>query len=178
MRSDVVDIEDPYKREEYVLAQLFEAMRVIAGQYGIAYRFRKSSGRTSHRLVFVSKHKRGYDVMKAAVVAESEQTDEGVPTYEFVEPDDVPMLFQPPPRAFPWTIHWLEEHLKSRYSRLTPLYKDIVAEDSIGAPYVDKNYRKAILNLKARGAVTLTGPDGREPRRGRCPPETRVHLKM
>ena len=175
MRGEVRNIRDPFKREEYILKKVFEAMAEIGGKYAISYRFRKPDGRTRQHIVFTSKNLRGYDVMKKSMASESFETADGVPTYEFVEPGE-PTLFQEvlPPRAFPWTIDRLADDLKKRYARTEKSFKEIFQEDYVSTPYVEKNYRAAILALQKRGAVALSKPDGSAVRTGSCPLDTLV----
>jgi hypothetical protein len=120
-----------------------------------------------------------YHVMKNAMAKESRTTQEEIPTYEFVEPGE-PSLLQEvlPPRAFTWTIDKLCDELKKRYSKLERRFIDIVEEVGVGRPYIEANYRIAILRLRESGAVELRKPDGSAPRAKACPRETLVKFKI
>jgi len=62
----------------------------------LPFRFRDERGsRTSHHLIFVSKHFKGYEIMKDIMAQESSTHDQGVPSFEY-NPADMrfPLLFE------------------------------------------------------------------------------------
>jgi three-Cys-motif partner protein len=166
-------------REDYIIDRLYSALSEIGGSYSISYRFRGDSGRTMQHVVFTSKNLRGYLVMKDAMASQSTETADGVPTYEFVEPAGMPGLFEEvlPPREFPFSVAKLADQLKERYGKLTREFDQIYREHNIGLPYIEKNYRAAVLMLWKRGAVELRRPDGSLPRANSCPRDTLVTFK-
>jgi len=177
MRRQLPTLRDPIQREDYILKGLTEAMADIGGPFTIAFRFRTLDGRTSHYLVFVSKKPIGYDVMKKHMASESEETSDGIPTFEFMEPGERPRLFELPPRHFPWTIDSLRKNLRATYAGVTKSFQSIYDEHNIGKPYIEKNYRAAIISLQAQGLADLRKRDGSEVRRKTCPPDTIIRFK-
>ena len=178
MHEKIGGFDDPVEREDYILTNLAEALKEIGGEYFLSFRFRANGGRTRQHIIFTSKSPRGYHVMKNAMAIESNTTQDDIPTYEFVEPGELSLLEVLPPRAFPWTIEKLCDDLKKRYSKLERRFIDIVEKDAIGRPYVERNYRSAILRLLESGAVELRKPDGSAPRAKTCPRETLVRFKI
>jgi hypothetical protein len=55
--------QTPLVREELIVDMLTDALKEIQGHYVRTFRFRKGK-RTSHMLVYVTKSKKGYEVMK------------------------------------------------------------------------------------------------------------------
>ena len=77
MHEEIGEIEDPVDREDYVLRNLAEALKEIDGEYFLSFRFRANTGRTRQHIIFTSKVRRGYDVMKKAMAKESSTTHDG-----------------------------------------------------------------------------------------------------
>jgi three-Cys-motif partner protein len=177
MRQHLAALDDPVEREDYILKGLTDAMADIGGKYPIGYRFRTLDGRTSHYLMFVSKKPIGYDVMKKHMASESEVTDDDIPTYEFMEPGEKPALFNFPPRRFPWSIDRLKQDLRKTYAGTPTSFQAIYDHHNIGKPYIEKNYRAAIIALQAHGLADLRKPDGSAVRRNSCPADTIVRFK-
>jgi len=72
-------------RERAVMPALGEMVREVGGQFILPYRFVKDGAeRTSHYLVFVSKHFLGYKIMRDVMAkASSYDSDEGVASFEY-----------------------------------------------------------------------------------------------
>ena len=65
----------PARREIAVVEELCEALVNLGGSYIVPFCFKNASGsRTSHHLIFVSKHYLGYKIMKTVMASESSRT--------------------------------------------------------------------------------------------------------
>jgi hypothetical protein len=72
------------ERESTIIEELTSAIREMGGTYVLPFRFRNAAGsRTTHHLIFVSKHVRGYEIMKDVMARESSSSDQGVPSFEY-----------------------------------------------------------------------------------------------
>ncbi len=57
---------DARKKELAIVEELSQALKDMGGHFVLPFCFWNEAGsRTSHYLIFVSKHKRGYEIMKA-----------------------------------------------------------------------------------------------------------------
>ena len=85
----------PEQREAFILEELTKALREMGGRYVLPFRFRNEKGtRTTHHLIFVTKHFRGYDIMKGVMAGYSSVSDQGVPRLEYSPADArTPLLF-------------------------------------------------------------------------------------
>jgi three-Cys-motif partner protein len=85
----------PELREAAILEELANEIKRLGGTYVLPFTFKNASGtRTSHKLVFVSKHFRGYSIMKNIMANESSIHDEGVPSFIYSPADaSMPRLF-------------------------------------------------------------------------------------
>ena len=86
----------PEQRELTILEEICEALGSMGGRYVLPFRFKNLSGtRTSHHLIFVSKHPLGYKIMKEIMAGESSKTEQGVPTFEYNRASErQPLLFE------------------------------------------------------------------------------------
>ena len=82
-------------REAFVLEELAQALKELGARFILPFRFRRPDGsRTSHALVFVTKHIRGYEIMKDIMARASSTEDQGVPSFEYSPADEqCPLLF-------------------------------------------------------------------------------------
>jgi three-Cys-motif partner protein len=70
-------------REEAIVRELHEALREVGGEYVRPFTFRtEHSSRTRHHLILVTKHRRGYQIMKDIMAGESSDSERGVPSYQ------------------------------------------------------------------------------------------------
>ena len=70
------------RREAIIMEELANEIKDLGGKYVLPFTFKDTSGsRTSHKLIFVSKNFKGYEIMKDIMAKESSTEDEGVPSF-------------------------------------------------------------------------------------------------
>jgi hypothetical protein len=155
----------PDDRELTIVEQFSQILASGAGgerRYVLPFRFRTESGaRTSHHLIFVSKHFLGYDIMKEIMAGESSTEHQGIPSFEYSPADArYPTLF-----SLNQPFDSLHEQLIARFAgRCLPVVK-IYEEHSPGTPYIRANYKQALVRLEADDRVTMNPPVDRRPMR-------------
>ena len=80
-----------------IVEELCQALKKMGGRYVLPFRFRNASGsRTSHHLIFVSKHPLGYKIMKRVMAGESSSARTGRRKFRVQPcgPERQPMLFE------------------------------------------------------------------------------------
>ena len=83
LRQELQDFS-PAQRELAIVEAMSGALQEMGGRFVLPFRFRRPDGsRTSHHLIFVSKHILGYNIMKEIMAKESSSTEQGVPTFEY-----------------------------------------------------------------------------------------------
>jgi three-Cys-motif partner protein len=83
MLRESVKHQDADKREKLVLNSFIEALKEIRGDHTWRFKFyQEEMDKTSHFIIFVSKHPLGYSLMKETMAANCER-DHGVPIYAF-----------------------------------------------------------------------------------------------
>ncbi len=144
----------PAEREHCILDALDEALRALGGRFILPFRFRNAAGtRTSHYLIFVGKHFRGYTVMKDVMARQSSSVVGGVASFEY----NVPTALQPILENFPLgPISDLKDTLLQRFSGQQATMAEIYERHSVGTPYRARNYKEALLQLEAEGRIVTT----------------------
>jgi three-Cys-motif partner protein len=154
MRVAVKD-KTPAMREAFILEQLAQAIKSMGGRYVLPFIFRNETGnRTSHSLVFVSKHFKGYEIMKEIMARESSVAEQGVPSFTYSPADaSMPLLF-----SLTTPLDKLKGMLQRDFASQTLTMQQIYQQHSIDRPYIKKNYKAALLNLEQAGQITANPP--------------------
>lgn len=160
----------PQDREVAIVEQLSEALNPDGARYVLPFRFRDSNGaRTSHHIIFVSKHELGYGIMKDIMAGESSYSQQGVASFEYNPADNrFPLLFE-----LGRPLDELSDILLHDFAGKTVTVKQIYERHNIGRPFVLKNYKKAIMSLESEGRVS-TEPSAAERRKGTCADHVKV----
>lgn len=153
------------KRELMIIEELCHAIKSYGNRFTLPFRFKDASGkRTSHHLIFVSKHFRGYEIMKDIMAKESSKSEQGVPSFEYSPADYLPqqsLLFQ-----LSRPIEDLQIGLLKKCAGQTISMKKIYEDHSVDTPYIKSNYKEALKKLEIEGKITAKKPDGSKRRMG------------
>lgn len=143
--------KSPTQREALILEELAQALKEMGGTYVLPFRFKNANGtRTSHCLVFVSKHFKGYEIMKGIMAKESSITDQGVPSFTYSPADEsTPLLF-----SLSRPLEALEGMLRETFAGQMLKMEDIYLRHNVDTRYIKKNYKDALLHLEQAGKVT------------------------
>jgi three-Cys-motif partner protein len=153
------------QRELLIIEELCQALKAYGSRYVLPFRFKNDRGkRTSHHLIFVSKHFRGYEIMKDIMARESTSDTQGVPSFEYNPADFLPqqtLLFQ---LSRPFDD--LKEDLldKFRGQRLT--MQEIYEKHNVDTRYVKKNYKNVLRQLYDDGSIEAISLEKKPPRKG------------
>lgn len=149
---------NPSLREAAILEELAKEIKRLGGKYVLPFTFRNENGsRTTHKLIFVSKHFRGYEIMKDIMASESSTHDQGVPSFTYSPADaSMPLLF-----SLMQPLTALKGALLSFYAGKEVSLPDIYEEHSVDTPYVEKNYREVLKELEREGVVQARSLNGK-----------------
>jgi three-Cys-motif partner protein len=150
------------QREALILEELASVIGALGGKYVLPFQFKNASGsRTSHYLVFVSKHPRGYKIMKGIMASESSTADQGVPSFAYCPADAAtPLLF-----SLSRPLEALEGLLLTRFAGNALSMSEIFEQHHVDTPYVERNYKDALRNLEEKGLVNCQPPANSRPKR-------------
>ncbi|MCI0738464.1 MAG: three-Cys-motif partner protein TcmP [Gemmataceae bacterium] len=160
-----------YKRELTVVEELCEALNQMGGRYVLPFTFKNSSGkRTSHHLIFVSKHPLGYGIMKTIMAKESSTHEQGVATFEYNPADKAqPFLFE-----YARPLDDLEHMLLDTFAGKTITVQEIFESHNVGRPYIMPNYKEVLRKMYDMGTITATREGDKPIRRNSFPEDIRV----
>jgi len=150
---------NPIERELLVRRALGDALGDMGGQFVIPFRFLRDDGRTSHYICFVSKHRRGYMIMKEVMATRGIVDADEVPLFEYLPSyggRQLPFEISRPILALP-------ADLQKRFEGQAMTVQDIIDTHNLGTPFTKKNYKKVLMEMEERGEVSCD-PD-RESRR-------------
>jgi len=117
--------------------------------------FRNAAGnRTTHHLIFVSKHVRGYEIMKDVMARESSSTEQGVPSFEYNQASKN----QPFLSNFLKPLDSLAAELLERFAGKRMSMLDVYDRHHVDTPFIKANYKEALRNLEANGQIKTDPP--------------------
>ena len=145
-----LDQSTPQIRELTIVEELCQAIRSSGPKYVLPFRFRDDRGsRTSHHLIFVSKHFRGYEIMKDIMARKSSDSEQGVATFEYNPADEQQsFLFE-----FSRPLDDLGAMLLREYAGKELEMYEIYEQHSVDRPYIKKNYKQTLLQLEEQGKI-------------------------
>lgn len=156
LREELVK-KTPGERELIIVEMIAQSLKEIGGEYVLPFCFKNESGtRTSHHLIFVSKHERGYSIMKEIMAKPSSTKEQGVPSFEYNPATEYqPLLFE-----LSRPLDDLENMLLDEFADQTIKMIDIYHRHHVGRRYIIRNYKDVLLKLEAEGKIT-TNPSKR-----------------
>lgn len=147
--------KNPNEREALILEELAQALKEMGGTYVLPFRFKNANGtRTSHSLVFVSKHFKGYEIMKEIMAKESSLLDQGVPSFTYSPADaSMPLLF-----SLARPLDGLKDELLEEFSGQEKTMQQIYEVHNVDTPYIKKNYKEALMTLEKEKKIVAIPP--------------------
>ena len=142
---------NPSEREMAIVEDIANALTEMGAKYVLPFCFKNEQGtRTSHHLIFVTKHFRGYGIMKDIMARQSSAADQGVPSFTYNPADKrFPLLFELT-RPLDDLGNMLLKDLVGRRLSLKELYE----AHSVGKPYILKNYQDVLRKFESAGTIT------------------------
>lgn len=162
----------PSLREAAILEALSNKIRSLGGEYILPFTFKNKHGtRTSHKLIFVTKHFKGYEIMKDIMAGESSTEDEGVPSFCYSPADaSMPLLF-----SLTRPIAALKNDLLAHFSGKTLTFDEIYKSHSVNTPYIRRNYREILIKLEESGKIRVFSTTGKR-RKGTYPAHVKIEF--
>jgi three-Cys-motif partner protein len=148
------------ERELAIVEAIGEALIEMGGKFVIPFTFKRPDGsRTSHHLIFVSKHKLGYKIMKEVMAKESSTHQQGVPTFEYNPAyRSKGLLFE-----FARPLEELKEMLLDQFAGKTMTMNDVFEAHNYGHRFVESNYKDVLRALEEEGAIKCNKPAEERP---------------
>ena len=141
----------PVEREATIVNELSLALKAFGHRYVLPFCFKNSSGkRTTHHLIFVTKHFKGYEVMKGVMAKASSEEHQGVPSLTFSPAASrrQPFLFE-----LNRPLDDLEKMLLDTFAGKKLTMREIYEIHSVDRPFMSKNYKDALFRMEQSGKI-------------------------
>jgi three-Cys-motif partner protein len=151
----------PDKRELTIVEAIGQALQEMGGKYVLPFCFKNAAGtRTSHHLILVTKHVRGYEIMKEIMAKESSNTQQGVPTFEY-NPASLshPLLFE-----LSRPLDDLGDMLLREFAGKDMTMIEIYNQHHVGRAYIKTNYKDVLAKFESEGKIKADPPAHRRRR--------------
>ena len=155
----------PFDREMTIVNDLAQGLQEVGGQFVLPFAFKSERGeRTSHHLIFVSKHFRGYHIMKEVMYKLSSGEEGAVKSFEYtpVKDQQLRLLFD---LGLEHSIPALKRDILNVFDSRTLSVQQVYERHSVGKPYILRNYKDALKELESEGHVSVDIPAEKRPRR-------------
>jgi three-Cys-motif partner protein len=134
----------PKDREMIIVEKITRALRAIKGKYPLPFGFRNDTGRkTRHHLIFVSKHFKGFEIMKNIMAKHTSESSRGAALFEYnPASEQYPLLF-----SLNMTLEDLGRDLLKRFSSQTLSMQEIYERHSVDTLFFKADYKKVLRSL-------------------------------
>jgi three-Cys-motif partner protein len=151
----------PSEREVTIVEELSLALREFGANYVLPFCFKNGQGnRTSHHLIFATKHPKGYEIMKGIMAPHSAELHQGVPSFAYCPASTIhPLLFE-----LNRPLDDLEGMLLDAFAGQTVSVDQIYHKHNVGRPYLRKNYKDVLRAMESRGIVQANPTQNLRPR--------------
>ena len=147
-------------REKIIMNEMSEALKDIGMNFVLPFRFKwEGKNRTSHYIVFASKHITGFNIMKDIMYNIGEKDFHGIGKFEFIPSCDkrygsqlsIIDLYAAPFDDF-------RDNLCQKYKGQTLTVGDLYSIDSPNTRFVKSQYKQALTQLEMSGKITCDKP--------------------
>ena len=152
----------PSERELSIIEAISQALKEKAGEYVLPFCFKKEDGkRSSHYLIFVSKNKTGYKIMKDIMAQESSDSEQGVPSFEYTPATEKQLLLF----GYSRPLDDLAEILLTEFAGRMMTMKQIFDRHNVGTRYISRNYKEILAKLESEGKIQTDPPASKRRKR-------------
>ncbi len=155
LREQLVEMT-PSEREQAIVHEICKALKEMGGEFVLPFGFKNSDGRrTSHHLIFVSKHVKGYEIMKEIMARHSSTIEQGVASFDFnpVANRQFPLLFN-----LSRPLDDLAKLIMETFAGKTLTMKEIYNQHHVDTPYISSNYKDALNRLEDKNLIICDPP--------------------
>jgi len=150
------------ERELCVIEELCQALKDMGGTFVLPFRFKSPQhGRTSHHLIFVSKHVRGYEIMKEIMARESSTQVQGVPSFEY----NAAAAAQGVLLELAQPLDDLADLLVQQFHGRSLSMKEVYEQHHVGTHFIKSNYKSVLGELENAGRLVAAPPASRRQKR-------------
>jgi three-Cys-motif partner protein len=148
----------PEDREAAIIEALVEALKELGAGYVLPFCFKDEKGtRTSHHLIFATKHPLPYKIMKEIMAKYSSEEHQGVASFGYCPTSNSEnLLFE-----FNRPLDDLQDMLLGQFAGQTLSTQQIYDLHNVGRPYTMKNYKTVLLEMEKKQLIQTNPPSTR-----------------
>lgn len=149
---------DPETREHVVMDAVQDMVQSLGALVPLTFRiYSADSERTSHYLIFATKHFKGYETMREVMAKECVFLGQEVPLFEYnpappPEPDPQMALWEEPK---PDPFAPLRADLPVRFAGQSRTVQQVFEEHSLGQPFLMRHYKAVLREFENQGLVSI-----------------------
>jgi three-Cys-motif partner protein len=151
--KEILKDKTPDVREAIIVEKLSQSLRGMgAANFVLPFCFKSETGkRTKHHLVFVTKHFKGYEVMKEIMATASSSEEQGVASFQYspAAGNETQLLF-----SLNRPLDDLKGILLEEFSGRRVAMLDIYKQHSVDTPYTKKNYKVVLRQLEDENLIS------------------------
>lgn len=150
------DHDGSARKEAVIVNEMAAAVKEVGLKYVLPFRFKmEQKERTSHYLIFASKHFIGFDIMKSIMSNAGEQDSSGVGKFEFIPSCDKKFEQLSIIDLYNTSQDELKNRILKEYKGKCILFEELYKIDSPNNKYLEKDYRRILLELEDEGRVEV-----------------------
>ncbi len=154
---------NPIDKEILIINELCKLIKEKGGKYVLPFCFKDTEkDRTSHYVVFVDKHPRGYALIKEIMSKYSEKDNDNIPTFTFDPKYDPQLKF-----SFNRPIDDLCSNLYECYLGRKLTFKHLYDQHQQTTRFIKDNYKSALIKLEQVGKILVDKPIDKRIRNGK-----------
>lgn len=149
----------PAEREATIVNELAMSLKDYGHRFVLPFCFKNDTGkRTKHHLILVTKHFKGYEVMKDIMAKSSSSEAQGVPSFTYSPADSSrqKLLFE-----LNRPLDDLKAILLAQFAKKTLTMRQIYEKHSVDTPYISRNYKTVLRELEDEGTIKTEGRKSR-----------------
>ncbi len=154
LRSELEPMQPP-ERESTIVNALAMALKDYGHRFVLPFCFKNKNGtRTTHHLILVTKHLKGYEVMKDIMAKSSSSHEQGVPsfTYSPAVGTGQQLLFE-----LNRPLDDLKKMLLKDCAGETLKTRELYERHSVDKPFLLKNYKDILSAMEKEGSIQTSG---------------------
>ncbi len=149
----------PQESESTIIEELSQVLKQDKQRFVLPFRFVDKHGtRTSHYLIFVSKHFLGYEIMKDIMAKASTDIQQNVASFAYTPAGKQQSLLFELSRP----LDDLIEMLLRDFAGQTLTMQEIYEQHSVDKPYIKRNYKEILLQLEEQQIIQTDPPKRRK----------------
>ena len=150
---------ESFHRELFIIEAISQSLKEKAGQFVLLFRFKNERGtRSIHHLIFVSKNRIGYEIMKDIMAKEGTNLDKGVPSFEYNPATHHQSLLFEYSRPLDNLADMLMKYFAGKTVTMQQIYDQHYDRFSVGTRYIKRSYRECLMKLEAEGKIQADPP--------------------